>query len=208
MVMVHRLAPTYARSATGLGCAKTPTCCGTVEWRSQASNVLSFPREARLLPPTDAQAQKSRKLRGSYTSVALSKSGSWSWLIYWSLAPTKADVRCPTLAYQADATLTWAGLPPAVWHQLCGWRTSSITSSAWASNVGAISNPGAFAVWRLIIGSNFAGCSTGRSAGLSPLRMRPGCGAPQLLSTPLPQAGWRSSREALRAPSWEMPHRA
>jgi len=54
----------------GLGCAKTPTCCGAVELRSQASNVLSFSREARLLPPTDAQAQKSRKLRGSYTSVA------------------------------------------------------------------------------------------------------------------------------------------
>jgi hypothetical protein len=49
----------------------------------------------------------------------------------------------------------------------------SITSSVRASNVGAMSNPNAFAVLRLIISSNFAGCSTGRSAGLSPLSIRP-----------------------------------
>src|SRR5262249_13552565 len=68
--LLHRNWLRPATTAPGLGCAKTPTCCGAVEWRSQASNVLSFPREARLLPPTDAQAQKSRKLRSSYTSVA------------------------------------------------------------------------------------------------------------------------------------------
>jgi hypothetical protein len=33
--------------------------------------------------------------------------------------------------------------------------------------------PSAFAVLRLITRSNFVGCSTGRSAGFSPLRMRP-----------------------------------
>src|SRR5262245_45039018 len=37
----------------------------------------------------------------------------------------------------------------------------SITSSARASNVGAISKPNAFAVLRLTAKSNFAGCSTG-----------------------------------------------
>jgi len=52
-------------SAAGPGSVKTQTCCGALEWRSQASNVLTFSREARLLPPTDAQAQKSRKLRGA-----------------------------------------------------------------------------------------------------------------------------------------------
>src|SRR5262249_5709655 len=62
--------PMTATSLMGLGCAKTQTCCGAVEWRSQASNVLAFSREARLLSPTDAQAQKSRNFRGSYTSVA------------------------------------------------------------------------------------------------------------------------------------------
>jgi ABC-type uncharacterized transport system substrate-binding protein len=54
----------------GLGCAKTQTCCGAVEWRSQAPDILTFSREARLSPPSDAQAQKSRKLRGSHTSGA------------------------------------------------------------------------------------------------------------------------------------------
>src|SRR4029453_3747691 len=59
-----------ALSARGLGCVKTQTCCGAVEWRSQASDVLSFSREARLSAPTDAVAQKPRELRGSYTSGA------------------------------------------------------------------------------------------------------------------------------------------
>ena len=49
----------------------------------------------------------------------------------------------------------------------------SITSSARASSVGEISRPSAFAVLRLMISSNLVGCITGRSAGFSPLRMRP-----------------------------------
>src|SRR5262245_39269132 len=57
-------------AAQGLGCVKTQACCGAVEWRSQASDLLSFSREARLLAPSDAEAQKSRKLRGSHTSGA------------------------------------------------------------------------------------------------------------------------------------------
>jgi hypothetical protein len=46
-----------------------------------------------------------------------------------------------------------------------------ITSSAWASSIGGISRPSAFAVLRLMTISNFLGCSTGRSAGLVPLRI-------------------------------------
>src|SRR5215471_5285775 len=68
--LLHRNAPRYAMSAAALGRAKTQTCCGDIEWRSQASDVRSFSREARLLQPTDAQAQKSRKLCGSYSSGA------------------------------------------------------------------------------------------------------------------------------------------
>src|SRR5207245_2659960 len=48
----------------------------------------------------------------------------------------------------------------------------SITSSARVSRVGGTSRPSALAVLRLIRSSNFVGCWTGRSAGLSPLRMR------------------------------------
>src|SRR5262249_3826493 len=48
-----------------------------------------------------------------------------------------------------------------------------ITSSAVESSVGGISRPSAFAVLMLMANSNLVGWSTGRSAGLSPLRMRP-----------------------------------
>jgi hypothetical protein len=53
------------------------------------------------------------------------------------------------------------------------WRTYSITSSATASSIGGIPIPSAFAVLRLITNSNFVACCIGRSAGFSPLRMRP-----------------------------------
>src|SRR5262249_14492877 len=48
----------------------------------------------------------------------------------------------------------------------------SITSSAVASSVLGTVRPRAFAVLRLITSSNLVGSWTGRSAGLSPLRMR------------------------------------
>jgi hypothetical protein len=46
-----------------------------------------------------------------------------------------------------------------------------MTSSARASTEGGIVRPSAFAVRRLMTSSNFVGCSTGRSAGLAPLRI-------------------------------------
>src|SRR5262249_17410823 len=46
-----------------------------------------------------------------------------------------------------------------------------ITLSARASTFGGIVRPICFAALRLIINSNFIGCSTGRSAGLRPLRI-------------------------------------
>jgi len=49
----------------------------------------------------------------------------------------------------------------------------SITSSVSASSVPGISSPSAFAVFRLMSREYFVGCSTGRSAGFSPLRIRP-----------------------------------
>src|SRR6516162_3156783 len=49
----------------------------------------------------------------------------------------------------------------------------SITSSARASSLSGIWRPSAFAVLRLMINSSFVACMTGRSAGFSPLRMRP-----------------------------------
>src|SRR5215204_1624331 len=47
----------------------------------------------------------------------------------------------------------------------------SITSSARARSVGGIVRPSAFAVLTLITSSYLEGCSTGRSAGLAPLKI-------------------------------------
>src|SRR6516225_8938852 len=49
----------------------------------------------------------------------------------------------------------------------------SMTSSAVASSDGGTSMPSAFAVFRLMISSNLLGRITGKSAGFSPLRIRP-----------------------------------
>src|SRR3981081_554738 len=53
------------------------------------------------------------------------------------------------------------------------WRTHSITSSAMASTPGGNVRPSVLAVLRLITNSNLVDCTTGRSAGLAPLRIRP-----------------------------------
>ena len=47
------------------------------------------------------------------------------------------------------------------------WMISSVC----ANSHGGIVNPSALAVLRLMINSNFVGCSTGRSAGFAPLRI-------------------------------------
>jgi len=47
----------------------------------------------------------------------------------------------------------------------------SITSSARCRNEGGIVRPSALAVLRLTTSSNFVGCSTGKLAGLAPLRI-------------------------------------
>src|ERR1700730_3131898 len=66
-------------------------------------------------------------------------------------------------------------------HTSCQLRTHaaqqdasySITSSAVASNCGGTVRPSIVAVWELMTSSNLLDCTTGKSAGLAPLRMRP-----------------------------------
>jgi hypothetical protein len=53
------------------------------------------------------------------------------------------------------------------WERQSSW----ITSSAWKSSVGGMVRPSACAVLRLMTSSNLVGCSTGRSAGLAPLKI-------------------------------------
>ena len=69
-------------------------------------------------------------------------------------------------------------------HALQQGRLYSITSSAMARSFDGTSMPGAFAVLRLITGSNLVGCCNGRSVGLAPLRM----GATYWTSTGRPTA--------------------
>src|SRR6185503_3056793 len=53
------------------------------------------------------------------------------------------------------------------------WRTHSMTSSARASSVGGILRSSILAVSALMTSSNLDDCTTGRSAGFAPLRIRP-----------------------------------
>jgi hypothetical protein len=52
-----------------------------------------------------------------------------------------------------------------------GLAAQRITSSAWKRSVGGSVRPKAWAVFRLMTSSKVVGCSTGRSAGLAPLRI-------------------------------------
>src|SRR6202163_1761476 len=53
------------------------------------------------------------------------------------------------------------------------WRTYSITSSAMARSDDGTVRPSIVAVWALMTNSNLLDCTTGKSAGLAPLRMPP-----------------------------------
>ena len=56
-----------------------------------------------------------------------------------------------------------------------GATLHSKTSSASASSLSGVANPIALAIFRLITRSNLAACIIGKSAGFSPLRIRPVC---------------------------------
>src|SRR5262245_48931464 len=58
-------------------------------------------------------------------------------------------------------------------HTSFAWRTHSITSSAVASSASGTVRPSILAVGALRTSSNLVDCTTGKSAGFAPLRMRP-----------------------------------
>src|SRR5271168_607621 len=73
------------------------------------------------------------------------------------------------MSRHAPNGLLWAVLDPKP-----TWPIRySITLSAVANSVTGMVRPSALAVLTLIASSNLVGCWTGRSAGFSPLRMRP-----------------------------------
>jgi hypothetical protein len=65
------------------------------------------------------------------------------------------------------------GLAQGKFHLAASLSRYSITSSARASSIGGTSRPSALAATRLMVKSNSAGCIIGKSAALSPFRMRP-----------------------------------
>jgi hypothetical protein len=67
---------------------------------------------------------------------------------------------------------TSASCPRAAVSRRSKLHRYSITSSARASSDGGTSRPRIVAVCRLMMNSNLVGCSTGRSASFSPLRVR------------------------------------
>ena len=70
----------------------------------------------------------------------------------------------------------WAGRPKWARSDQSALRQNapySITSSASASSLSGIVKPSALAVFKLMTSSNFVDCTTGRSAGLAPLRICP-----------------------------------
>ena len=101
--------------------------------------------------------------------------------------------RCPLWVKSCTSVPTWgrfiSAVPPVAEVNLIRQRLQrcaksglthcsklhrySITSSAMASNDGGTAMPSILAVWSLMTSSNLDACTTGRSAGLAPLRMRP-----------------------------------
>src|ERR1700732_3223462 len=73
-------------------------------------------------------------------------------------------------------------VPPS--HDAAFGQHHSITSSALIMTSSGIVKPEALAVLRLTTSSNLVGCSTGISAGFSPLRMRSTISAPRRHSAP------------------------
>jgi hypothetical protein len=85
---------------------------------------------------------------------------------------------------EGERRLVMSALPPKA--DMCGAPSNvrfgpeadipishSITSSAATSTDGGIVRPSALAVPKLTVSSTFVDCCTGKSAGFSPLRMRP-----------------------------------
>jgi hypothetical protein len=136
------------------GCAR-----GRARWqpnRVAAFQPNSAARPAQFSPPVKKLLQSLKNWR--HRCGGMSVSGRW-----WSRRATPSIQRYSLLGpdfHRQDRTSF-------------AWRTHSITSSASARSFAGMSRRSAFAVLRLMTNSNLVGCTTGRSAGFSPLKIRP-----------------------------------
>src|SRR6267142_2299354 len=146
-------------SGSGLGRVKTPTCNLRVEIPSRFRQL----ENQKYLRPLLGEDDRENNSAHSRLVHVFTQPGSF---------PDVARRTC-------DACFT----PMSRHRQLGRLRSKSamngnrpfhsITSSAVVSSDGGMVRPSVFAVFRLMTNSNFVGCTTGRSAGFSPLRIRP-----------------------------------
>ena len=88
----------------------------------------------------------------------------------WPLALGPLDLSCPTLAACGGKSRSCTKAAVSNRSKAAAY---SITSSAAASSVGGTVRLSILAVSALMTSSILLACTTGRSAGLAPLRMRP-----------------------------------
>ena len=117
--------------------------------------------------------------RGQFRSIR--ERSFFSFSNFWGFHTAEVKTRTPfwTLAFPlppaADMPAHLLGQPSArtgLMHR-SKQPLYSITSSAVASSCGGTVRSSIMAVWALITSSNLLDCTTGKSAGLAPLRMRP-----------------------------------
>ena len=147
-----------------------PNCCSPCRNAARRACIPDRPR--RRHEHADAphplgllRARRERPCRRAATSVM-----NWRRLTSSMAQDPSERVEAVVAASVASGAAASVALAAA-----CGnpHLTHSITSSARASSVGGTSRPSALAVFRLMISSTLVDCWTGRSAGFSPLRMRP-----------------------------------
>jgi hypothetical protein len=89
----------------------------------------------------------------------------------WPSSLTEPDLSARTLPPRKPTCAVQLGMS-ALGQQRTFPGCHSITTSAVASSAGEIASPSALAVFKFMTNSYFVGACTGRSAGLSPLRIR------------------------------------
>jgi len=139
-----------------------PSCSTTRFHQSDSCRIDDYSRDLR-----QAEWGSPVILRSSNSAsrmVAMGQKRTLCRVEPMSALPPKADITAD------EINVRFVPIPTKVRRNMA---TYSITSSARADSVTGKARASCFAVLRLITNSTFVDCSTGRSAGLAPLRIRP-----------------------------------
>ena len=157
-----------------------PTCRAHYPGGSSGCTCRLLPRSRGLPQMAGGSASTLSLSRPAQASLTLRPAGLLSRLkrpLSRGSSPTGYPTE-PLVSYQINRQLSGWNPPPLVIRAFgahCHSPTSrySITSSARASSIGGTVSPRARAASALMTSSSFDDCTTGRSAGLAPLRMCP-----------------------------------